>query len=415
MRVILATVGTRGDVQPMLALAQALTRRGHEAIVACPESFGAWVGSHGIEHRALGEDLSALMSEKGASFERSLAGMKKYFTEQLLAQAPRLLEISRGADAIVGTAMAWSAPSVGEKLGIAALELLPTSLAPSRMHPPPLMPFYGLPRWVNGLLWWLSDAIQNRLMGGPLSQARASIGLAPVASFTRHLFVDTPAVIAADDVLLPPDPAWGDRYPYAGYLFLDDPTPLDPSLDAWLAAGEPPVYVGFGSMAGGHPERVATMLHDAMRATGRRCLVSAGSAGLFGEPPPPDGFFVVREAPHHLLFPRVAVAVHHGGSGTTAAALRAGAPQVVLPMMLDQFHHAHHLARAGLAPAAPSMAKVTAKPLARAIEQALALPAEPRRAMAERLQRSDAGAAITARLERMVGARAGAAAIARTA
>ena len=84
MRVVLATVGTRGDVQPMLALAQALTRRGHHAIVACPDSFAPWVRSLGIEHRALGEDLQALMAEKGASFERSLAGMKAYFREQLL-------------------------------------------------------------------------------------------------------------------------------------------------------------------------------------------------------------------------------------------------------------------------------------------------------------------------------------------
>ncbi|UJR85765.1 glycosyltransferase [Sandaracinus amylolyticus] len=398
MRVVLATVGTRGDVQPMLALAQALTRRGHHAIVACPESFAPWVRSLGVEHRALGEDLQALMAEKGASFERSLASMKSYFREQLLLQAPALLDIARDADAIVGTAMAWMAPSVAEKLGIAALELFPSSCAPSRLHPPPLMPFYGLPQWLNALLWWTSDRIQNGLMGAPVNEARATLELPPIASFTNHLFVDVPAVIAADDVLLPPDPAWQGRYPYAGFLFLDDPAPLDPALDAWLARGEPPIHVGFGSMAGGHPERVVTMLHDVARATGRRVLISAGSAKLGALP---DELHVVPSAPHAKLFPRVAVAVHHGGSGTTAAALRAGVPQVVLPMMLDQFHHAHHLARAGLAPKAPSMAKVTAKTLTRAIEEALALPEAPRRAMSERLRASDAGSVIVDRLEQM--------------
>lgn len=173
------------------------------------------------------------MQEKGGSLERSLAGMKRYFREQLLAQAPRLLELATGADAIVSTAMAWSGPSVAEKLGIAALELLPTSLVKSRLHPPPLMPFYGLPRWVNALLWWLSDRVQNGLMGEPLNAARARIGLGPVARFSDHLFVDTPAVIAADPTFMPPDPAWGDRYPCSGYLFLDDEAPLDPALDAW--------------------------------------------------------------------------------------------------------------------------------------------------------------------------------------
>lgn len=401
MRVVLATVGTRGDVQPMLALAQALERSGHEAIVACPASFEPWVRSLGIAHRALGEDLSAMMAEKGGSLERSLAGMRRYFTEQLLIQPPRLLELAEGADAIVGTAMAWSAASVAEKLGIPALALLPTSAVPSRMHPPPLMPWYGLPRWVNGLLWWLNDAAQNRLMGAPLNEARATLGLGPVPAFTRHLFLDTPAVIAADETLLPPDPAWNGRYPYAGFLFLDDPTPLDPRLEGWLSEGEPPVYIGFGSMAGGPPERAAGALHEVARATGRRLLVAAGAAGLFGDGAAPEGIFVVREAPHAKLFPRVAVAVHHGGSGTAASALRAGVPQVVLPMMLDQFHHAHHLRRAGLAPKAPKLAKVDAKALSLAIERALALPAEPRRTMAERVRDQDAGAAIVETLEGM--------------
>ncbi len=403
MRVVLATVGTRGDLQPMLALAQALKKRGHSAVVACPESFGPWLRSLGIEHAALGEDLQALMREKGAHLQRSLAGMKQYFAEQLLAQAPRLLEIAAGADAIVGTAMAWSAPSVGEKLGIPALELFPSSCGPSREHPPPMMPFYGWPRWVNGLLWWVNDKIQDSLMGTALSAARARIGLGPITSFTQHLFLDTPGVIAADEVFLPPDPAWQGRWPYVGFLFLDDPTPLDPALDAWLAAGDPPICVGFGSMAGGHPERVAAMLREAITPSGRRCLVLGGSAELFASVTLPEGFFVVGGAPHRALFPRCAVVVHHGGSGTTAAALRAGVPQVILPMLLDQFHHAHHLARAGLGPRAPSMAKVTAKTLRRALEEAIALPAEPRNAMAARLEASDAGSAIVTLLETRCG------------
>lgn len=141
-------------------------------------------------------------------------------------------------------------------------------------------------------------------------------------------------------MLLPPDPAWNGRYPYAGFLFLDDGTPLDPSLEAWLAVGDPPVCIGFGSMAGESPERVGKMLFDAVRGSGRRCLVLTGSAKLFGETGGaaivPDGFFVTKSAPHGALFPRCAVVVHHGGSGTTAAAARAGVPQVVLPMMLDQ-------------------------------------------------------------------------------
>lgn len=388
----------------MVALAQALRARGHEAVVACPATFESFVRAYGIEHRELGEDLQAMMHSGGSKLTRSLAGMKQYFAAQLLIQAPRLLEISRGAHAIVGTAMAWSAPSVAQKLGIPAVELLPSSCAPSRRHPPPLMPWQGLPSWVNALLWRISDAAQNKLMGEPMNAARELLELPRISDFTKHLFVDTPCIIAADEAALPPDPAWEaqGRYPYSGFLFLDDPTPLDRELDAWLAAGDPPIYVGFGSMAGAGPDRAGAVLAEAIRATGRRCLVSAGSASLFGTGSLPEQFFVVRDAPHQQLFPRVAVAVHHGGSGTTAAALRAGIPQVLLPLMLDQFHHAHVLARAGLVPHAPRMTKVTAETLRRAIDQALALAAEPRRAIAEKLQRRDSRGEFIQRLEHLV-------------
>jgi UDP:flavonoid glycosyltransferase YjiC (YdhE family) len=107
MRVVLATVGTRGDVQPMLALAQALSAHGHSALVACPESFGDWVRSHGVEHAALGEDLQAQLELGDGKIARSLSGMRGYFAEQMALQGPRLVELAQGADAIVGTAMAW--------------------------------------------------------------------------------------------------------------------------------------------------------------------------------------------------------------------------------------------------------------------------------------------------------------------
>jgi vancomycin aglycone glucosyltransferase len=113
---------------------------------------------------------------------------------------------------------------------------------------------------------------------------------------------------------------------------------------------------------------------------------------------------VVRAAPHAALFPRCAALVHHGGSGTTAAALRAGTPQVILPVMLDQFHHAYYLARAGLAPQAPRLASVTTRTLTSALQQALALPEAPREAAALRLRQSDAGALFVAHLERAVAA-----------
>jgi UDP:flavonoid glycosyltransferase YjiC (YdhE family) len=383
----------------MLALAQALRARGHEAAIACPATFGDWVRSYGVEHHALGEDLQALIAAGPGAPGQSLGAMTKYFTEQMAIQGPRLLALSAGADAIVGTGMAWMAPSVGEKLGIFAIELLPsTSALASADRPPTLIPFFGLPRWLNRVLWWLSDQGQDRLMGAALNGARASIGLPAIRSFSEHLFVDTPCVIAADEGILASDPSWNGRYPYSGFLFLDDPSPLDPELNAWIERGEPPIYVGFGSMAGASPERVGQLLSQALE--GKRCLVSGATAKLFDGRAPSDSFMAVGSAPHQHLFPKMAVVVHHGGAGTMASALRAGVPQVVLPMLLDQFLHAHVLAELGLAPKTTTMAKVTASSLRNAIDEALAWPAAPRQSVAQRLQASSAGAVIVSMLER---------------
>jgi vancomycin aglycone glucosyltransferase len=398
MQVVLATVGTRGDVQPMLALAQALEARGHRALVACPASFGDWVRSLGLTHAELGEDLQARMETSDGKLLRSLSGMRGYFAEQMALQAPRLVELAQDAQVIAGTAMAWMVRSAAEKLGIAAVGVLPSSCVPSRLHPPPMLPVYGLPRALNGFLWWLNDAVQNRLMLEPVNRARTMLGLQPLASFTQHLFGDD-NLLAVDAAVFPPDPAWQGRYPYIGFPFLEDRSALDPALAAFLDAGDPPVYVGFGSMTFAKRERVAACVCEAVERLGQRCVVSGVIARTLSESGAlPSGFFLAREAPHAQLFPRCAAIVHHGGAGTTAAALRAGTPQVILPVMLDQFHHAHHLARAGLAPAAPRLSKITSAKLTRALQQALASPMEPRQALAQRLHASDAGGLFVERL-----------------
>jgi UDP:flavonoid glycosyltransferase YjiC (YdhE family) len=143
------------------------------------------------------------------------------------------------------------------------------------------------------------------------------------------------------------------------------------------------------------------MIVEAVSATGRRCIVGAGWAGLGAGALPPD-WRVVRDAPHALLFPRTAAVVHHGGSGTTAQALRAGVPQVLLPLILDQFHHAHRLHLAGIAPRPVPMESITSVELAGAIRTALELPAGPRQAAAARLRASDGRGEIVRRVEAMV-------------
>jgi UDP:flavonoid glycosyltransferase YjiC (YdhE family) len=247
-------------------------------------------------------------------------------------------------------------------------------------------------------LWRVNERLGDRLACGIFNAARARFGLPPISGVRQHLMEDCTVTIAADEALFPPAPDWHGRHPYANFVFFDDPTALDPELQAWLAEGEAPVYVGFGSMSSSGTDRVGRLLVEAIAATGRRCIVSSGWADL-GAGALPHGWRLVQEVPHALLFPRVACVVHHGGSGTMAAALRAGVPQVLLPLILDQYHHAHRLHLAGIAPRPIPMARISAAQLADSIRTALAMPAGPRRAVAERLRASDGRAQIVQRLE----------------
>lgn len=408
LRIVLAAIGSRGDVQPALALAQALAERGHVPVVAAPPNFQTWVTGLGFEFKPLGMDIQVFLQDNPEVMTGHPLKLTREVIRYLTAQWPQhvtqLALISEGADIIVHAGIAlMTGPIVAEAMRLPSLGVLYTNcLMPSSLHPPPTIRARGLPGWLNRWLWQLDHVLANLFVRGMFNRRRASLQLAPVRNVRHYLFEQNAPVIAIDETLFPPDPRWDGLYAYTGFLFLDDPAPLDPQLDAWLRDGEPPVFVGFGSMSGKGIDRAGKMMLDAVSATGRRCIVGAGWGGL-GAGELPDGWRVVRDAPHALLFPRMAVVVHHGGSGTTAQALRAGVPQVLVPLFLDQFHHAHRLHLAGLAPKPVAMEKMTPAQLAASLAAALALPAGPRQAAAQRLRASDARGDIVRRVEAIAG------------
>lgn len=408
LRLVLATVGSRGDVQPMLALALAAKARGHRPLLAAPVNFEPWARESGVEFAPFGIDIQQYLADD----PRFLTGnplaaaraVQRALDDHTPEQTRQLLDACDGADAMLWAGVGFIAPSVAERLRIPCLGVLYSSCAvPSALHPPPLLHWYGLPRWMNRLLWRLSDWAAEHAVGGALHRARASLGL-PARSVREQLLEEGHYVIAADDVVFPSDPQWdGERFARSNFIFLDDRRELDPDLDDWLRAGEAPVFAGFGSMSGPGPRRAMRAFVDAMSASGHRCLVGAGWAGVAADSLP-RGWRIVGDVPHAQLFPRVAAVVHHGGSGTTASAMRAGAPQVILPLILDQYHHAHLLHRAGLAPRPVAMERVTGESLRACVAEASRLPAAPREQAAQRLRASDATREILERIEKRAAA-----------
>jgi vancomycin aglycone glucosyltransferase len=348
MRVLLWTYDTRGGVEPLAGLAVQLQALGVQARVCAPpdEEFAERMAGFGVPLVPFGDSLRALAT----AATPSEADLRRYVDELIAAQFDTLAAAAQGCDALVATgfvATAAGARSATEKLGIHYVyaSYHPTIL-PSPHHPPPAYAGRPFPpgQIDNRVLWDLDARNANALFGPTLNGHRASIGLPPVDSVRDYAFTDHPW-LAADPTLGP----WQEPADVAviqtGAWLLCDERPLPAELLAFLDAGTPPVYVGFGSM--GASEDIARVCIEAIRAQGRRALLARGWADL-DLIDDRDDCFAVGEVNQQALFGRVAAVVHHGGAGTTTTAARAGAPQLVVPQVADQPYWAGRVADLGI-------------------------------------------------------------------
>jgi UDP:flavonoid glycosyltransferase YjiC (YdhE family) len=363
MKVLLVAVGSRGDVQPMLALALRLRERGHEIQFCAPPNFEPWLAGHGLTVRGIGRDFQAFLNQIGTRVHRALAVVR----HDIELQFAQLEELAGRADVILGASLTCAGSSLGRKLGIPYAYVAYTpSLLPSAEHPAPTCPYFHLPRFVNRFTWWTTEVFWNLLFRKILNGERRRLGLPEVRNVFRHVIEDAPVILASEPLLGRPPSAAPD-VTQTGAWFLPETDGLDPQLEAFLGQGPPPVYIGFGSMTDRHAARTSALVVQAVRAAGLRAIVGRGWAGLEGAAGAPDLHFV-GSVPHGKLFPRVAAVVHHGGAGTTSAAARAGVPQLVVPHLLDQFYFAHQVQTLGLGPRPIWRSRLSARRLASALQ-----------------------------------------------
>ncbi|TWP54143.1 glycosyltransferase family 1 protein [Lentzea tibetensis] len=399
MRVLLSGYDSRGGVEPLVALAVRLRALDVEVRVCAPpdEEFAARLVDVGVPMVPVGQSVRALVT--GAT-PPSTAGVSERAAQLVAAQFDELGPAAEGCDVVVATGLlpaAAGARSVAEKLGIGYVyaSFQPVSL-PSPHHPPLARPGRPLPAEVtdNRVLWDLDAQHANALFGAGLNTHRAANGLPPVNDVRDHAFTDRPW-LAADPVLAPWHETPDHDVVQTGAWILPDERPLPAELVAFLDAGAPPVYVGFGSMPMGASKDVAQVAVEAIRAQGRRVLVARGWADLAvvdGH----DDCLAVGEVNQQVLFSQVAAVVHHGGAGTTTTATRAGAPQVVVPQGGDQPYFAGRVADLGIGAAHDGPAP-TAESLSVALGTALAPETRARATAVAGTIRGD-GAAVAASL-----------------
>lgn len=382
----------------MAGLAVRLRELGAEARVCAPpdEEFAQRLAEVGVPLVPTGRPVRPLVTSVTPG---SAAGLPQRAAELMAAQFDTVAAAAEGCDALVATGplpATAGARSVAEKLGIRYVHVShqPVSL-PSPYRRPPARRGRPLPPDVtdNRALWELDAQIANAMFGEVLNTNRASIGLPPVDNVRDYAFTDQPW-LATDPTLDPRRPTDLDVV-QTGAWILPDERPLPEELAAFLDAGTPPVYVGFGSTPMSAPKDTARVAIEAIRAQGRRALVARGWADL-ALIDDRDDCFVVGEVNQQALFGRVAAVVHHGSAGTTTTATRAGAPQVVVPQGADQPYWAGRVAELGIG-AAHDGPTPTAESLSAALKAALTPETRARAAAVAGTIRTD-GAAVAATL-----------------
>ncbi|WP_296992950.1 glycosyltransferase [Thalassospira sp. UBA1131] len=404
MHVMLMTYGTRGDVQPFVALGRGLIQRGHRVTVAAPERFARFITDHDLEFKPLTDALIALMddpqfahaSDPKASAVAKLTSLFAISKKARGLQDTLLDDIFRAIDqakpdVIVFHPKTFGALPIGRYFGIPVVmaQLIP-SFIPTGDFPNMGIPDIGfrgtLARWYNRVTGKLVCAILNATLRRQVCRwaARRQNGInANGLDILQSCKSGTlPIIHAFSNAVINRPTDWPTHATVTGYWFLDGGAQTnlpDPELQSFVERHKNLIYIGFGSMHGNDPTAMAEMIVRAVSQADVSAIVATG----WGDIDWPPNILAVREVPHDWLFPKVDLVIHHGGAGTCAAALRAGRPSIIIPFFGDQPFWAKRLHRLGVAPRPIKPAKLDAAMLVSRIKTVLETPAY--RENAERL------------------------------
>jgi sterol 3beta-glucosyltransferase len=409
VRITLLTVGSRGDVQPLIALGAGLQDAGHDVRLATHPRFAAAVAHHGLEFAPLAEGhvSRGAETEEGRRWieagSRRLPAVVGFLRDARSVARERLADAMRAcedAEAIVAANLAmvlgWQMAQL-RRVPLVRAYIEPPAWMITRRSTRRLAPVVRQAGWLAARPW-LSSVRRDVLGEGRLPLRE------PLADLDRRRQL---ALLAFSAAVLPPPPGLGDWFEVPGYWFADgtdDPSPPAALLD-FLAAGPPPVAIGFGTMIDTGPARTVALVADALDRAGQRGVLIGGPGARIDAALPPH-LIAVDPIDHGWLFARSAAVVHHAAVGTTAAAVRAGIASVALPHMTDQFLWARRLHDLGVAPPPIHRRELTAERLAPAIRTATGDAQMRGRAAAlgERIRREDGVARAVETFERRIAA-----------
>ena len=364
MRIVVAAIGSRGDVQPYINLCQGLQEAGHDAVLATNPTLCSLAVAHGVKCVPVGPavDMGAVGAQLMAqSFNNMWIGMIRVmqFGARLIEESfPDMLKVCQGANLVIASDIG-SGIAEAEKLNIPWISV---TLQPSRIPTTNTTPSF-----LGRVIW----SVMGKLFVAPTNHFRKRVGAPPVKDFT--------SMMSSRQILLPvsqhvasPNPRWPQHVNQTGYWFARQQKESEPPHDLldFLEGGDKPTAVSLGvmSMSGKRARQGAQIILGALERTNTRAIVQGWDEALQGLEIPKT-IYHAGAMPHSWLFDQVSMVIHHGGFGTTAATLRAGVPGIVVPHVIDQFYWGQQVNQLGVSPKSISRGKLNVENLSEAIMQ----------------------------------------------
>ncbi|KAH7311031.1 UDP-glucose,sterol transferase [Rhexocercosporidium sp. MPI-PUGE-AT-0058] len=411
LNIVIQVVGSRGDVQPFVALGRVLKNTyGHRVRLATHGTFKKFVEENGLEFFEIGGDPAELMAFMVKN-PGLIPGVKSLKAGDVGKRRKGMAEILQGcwrscadasevkqdesevqsqdavktrpfiANAIIANPPSFAHIHCAQKLGIPLHLMFTMPWSPTQDFPHPIANIKSsnaTGSMTNEMSYTLVDMMTWQGLGDIINKFRKEtldLGIITQASAVSMLHrLRIPYTYCWSPALIPKPKDWGSHIDISGFYFLSLAPNYQPDADlaAFLDAGPPPVYIGFGSIVVDDPSAMTELIFEAVRKTGQRALVSKGWGGLGSDDfNKPDGVFMLGNCPHDWLFQRVSCVVHHGGAGTTAAGIAFGRPTVIIPFFGDQPFWGEMVARAGAGPSPIPFKDLTAETLTAGILEAL--------------------------------------------
>ena len=388
MNVLIITIGSRGDVQPFVALGKGLKAAGHRVTLCTSSSFETFIRSHGLDYGHMTDELLKLMdSDAGRDAMENTNGIfgsiktmirlvkkAKPINKQMLKDSWEAAQAAK-PDIVLFHPKALGGVHIAEKLGVPVMMAIPLPMiVPTAESPAIGFPNWNIGGWYNKLTYRFVS-MGFSMHNGTVNKFRQDIlGLQKIPKSSGVLYMadgrPLPVLHPFSTHVVPRPNDWPDNAYITGYWLLNRLNEWEPSagLKAFLDEGELPVYVGFGSMAGRNPRRISNIVIEALQQANVRGIIATGWGGLALDDLP-ERIFKVDKVPHDWLFPRMAAVVHHGGAGTTAAGLRAGCPTIICPFFGDQPYWGRRVHALGVGSKPIPQKKMTVEKLATAIRE----------------------------------------------